>query len=66
MNQLVIPNGLELVTFPWDQLPAFVRGANRGAATPPPAYAALRYSVMPAIVECTALEEEPERWDGLS
>lgn len=66
MSQLVIVSGIELVPFAWDQLPAFVRGANRGAATPPPAYLALHRSAAPQRVESASVEEEPERWDGLS
>jgi hypothetical protein len=66
MSQLCIASGIEFVPFTWDQLPAFVRGANRGAATPPPAYLALHRSATPQRVENAAMEEEPERWDGLS
>jgi len=66
MTQLCIAPGIEIVPFAWDQLPAFVRGANRGAATPPPTYLALHRSSSPQRIEGASMEEEPERWDGLS
>ncbi|HET6251850.1 MAG TPA: hypothetical protein VFE47_29465 [Tepidisphaeraceae bacterium] len=66
MNQAVTTNGMEYPPFGWEQLPAFVRGANRGAATPPPAYAALRVAIIPTGPDRTACDEDEERWDGLS
>jgi hypothetical protein len=66
MSQLLITNRIELVPFAWDELPAFVRGANRGAGTPPPSYVALSRSPVPQRIESASCEEDPERWDGLS
>ena len=67
MNTFIIPDGFELTTiFRWEQLPAVLRGVNRNAATPLAMYAALRPAIAPAQGEISLLEEEAERWDGLS
>ena len=72
MSQLVIPCGFELVEFTWDRLPGFARGGERVnplAAFVTEHLSALGVFAAPRIaptVERMPLDEEPERWDGLS
>lgn len=66
MNQLVIPIGFEYVQFSWDRLPEVLR---RGECLVKPA-PMFDVAVAPApaarAAESRAMEEDVERWDGLS
>ena len=72
MSQLVIPCGFELVEFTWDCLPDF--RAPQKAVNPLSAFVnehltALGVFCAPRTavsLDRTPIEEEPERWDGLS
>ncbi len=66
MNQLVIPVGFEYVHFSWDRLPEVLR---RGACLvkPAPTFDISMAPVAAArVVESRMIEEDVERWDGLS
>lgn len=65
MTQIAIPDGFDLIYFSWDRmpLPAAVKAfANVGFAASSAAFGA----AVPRAIERTPVEEDVERWDGLS
>ena len=65
MSQFVLPHGLELVALvSWDELPAALRGARNLA---PGAADVLAYaSESRRCNDVKLVEEDAERWDGMS
>lgn len=67
MNHLVLPNGLELVTFfSGDHVPAILRGATRAVAAQVALPICGHLSTAAHSIDRCAAEEDAERWDGLS
>lgn len=67
MTQVAIPPGFELVAFSWDQLSTFTIEARRFAM----AELAVRHRYLGSMAatkekERLPIDEDAERWDGLS
>ncbi|HZK79900.1 MAG TPA: hypothetical protein VFC46_02510 [Humisphaera sp.] len=66
MTQIMIPDGFELIYFSWDQQAPMTGGAGAfmkaGLALSSGAFAA----AVPRPAERGPIEEDVERWDGLS